>query len=253
MMKLTAFIAFITISSSSVAWAYAADSTQKNMSLEFWGGYTTVGMGDVNNALKNAASGGSVTEVKDGTLIGADFLYKLIPGVPKLSLGPRIEYLFISSGKLSQSNPLLNITDDYYVIPIMVGGKYLLVENGNWSLSGALFLGLGMGYGKSTVISAADPSNQHITNFSGSDMTGLLMADGQYRIDTNTFIGVDLGYRMLNISQMSVDSTSISSTASGSNNSGYAPARAPVVNASGNTVKYDFSGIVINIGINFMF
>ena len=247
----------VLLTACACASALAESPDSKKMSLHFWGGYTTAGMNDVNSAIKEAASGGSVTEAKDGTLIAADLLYKAFPGVPGLSIGPRIEYLFISSGKLSQDAPLMNIKEDFYVVPVMVGGRYILSENKDWSLSGSLFLGVGIGYGKSAVTTAADPSNQTITKYSGSDMAGLLAAAARYRISDNTFLGVELGYRMLSISKMTIDSTSVSSLSSGGGGGGgggYAPSRAPVVDpATGNNIKYDFSGMVLNIGIGFNF
>lgn len=224
----------------------------KKMTLGLWGGYSMVGMSDVNNALRAAAgTNGSVTEIKSGTVIGCDFLYEI---APRLFVGPRIEYIIISKGKASLDTPLLTMSNDLYVIPVLVGGRYTLMEKDGWNLSSALFMGLGIGYGQLKVTTAADPTNQTVTKYSGSDIAGLFMVGGQYKVGENTYLGLDIGYRQLSISQMNVDNISVSSLSNGSGSNGYyAPSRAPVMDASGKTVTYDFSGIVMNVGINFRF
>ena len=62
-------------------------------------GYTTFAMNDVNNFLNSV---GGATTVTNGYEIAADLLCP-IPNVPKLSIGPRVEYLGCNNGSASNS------------------------------------------------------------------------------------------------------------------------------------------------------
>jgi hypothetical protein len=135
----------------------------------------------------------------------------------------------------------------------MLGGRYLLIEKDNWNISGALFAGMANAYGETKATSAL-VSLETKTKYSGSDAVGLLLLGWQTKIGENTFFGVDAGYRQMSIKKMNVDSTSTSAVSSGGGGFlGYAPSKASRLDASGKELKYDFSGMVLNVGVNFKF
>lgn len=213
-------------------------------SIGIWGGYTTVNMSDVNDAL-NATAGrrGSATEMNSGYIAAADYLYEVYP---RLMLGPRIEYVGVNQGKATLLGG--EIKEDLYLVPIMVGGRYYFMDRTTpWNISAGAFLGVGLGYGKTSLSSVN-------TTYSGTGFAGNLLVGGEYRLSSAVSLGLDFGYRIANISSMSTDTTS-SGGGGGGGGGGYAPAikKATVTNASGNTIAYDFSGMIANIGLMFKF
>jgi hypothetical protein len=216
--------------------------TEKRSLIGIWGGYTSADMSDVNNNLSAVAgTGGAVTRVSNGYSIAADYLYAVVPG---LYVGPRVEYIGLNQGKAVRAGGI-SVTQDYYLIPLLLGGRFYLKDKRSpWNVSGAVFAGVGLGYGKtnSTAVSG--------TSYSGSGFTGELLIGGEYKLSKGVSLGLDVGYRLADIPSMSTGSSG-----SGGGGGGYAPEvkRAKVTNAAGKTIKYDFSGMIANLGINFNF
>jgi hypothetical protein len=225
----------------------------KKMSIGLWGGYTTTDMTDVNDNVKNLMPLGSITKITDGYSLAADFLFEVSP---HLSIGPRVEYVYPNQGKAT-SPVFLEYKQTLYLIPVLVGGRYAFVDNKNFNLSFGLFGGVGLGYGDSKSILAVAPSLETETKYDGSDFAGDAMLGAQFSLGHNVYLGLDLGYRMASISKMNVSSTALNTGASGGGGGGggggYAPSKAPVQDTSGNNLKYDFSGLIANIGVNFKF
>lgn len=226
----------------------------RRQGLSLWGGYTTADMADVNRAVKSLSSGGSVTEINNGYMFAADYLYEVMP---RFSIGPRVEYIYLNMGKASSST-LLTYKQFLYLVPIMAGGRYAFVNNDRWKLSAGLFLGVGLGYGDTKIITSAAPGVETETKYDGSGFIGDLLFGGQYALGENTYAGIDVGYRSGKIDKMTVSNT-MSSTVGGSGSDGgggglYAPDnRAVVQDPSGKELTYDFSGLSVTIGLIFRF
>jgi hypothetical protein len=229
---------------SGGAAAGTTDDDNRRSVIGIWGGYTTAGMGDVNDNLSTrAGSRGSVTKITDGYAIAGEYLYAVSP---QLVLGPRVEYIGLNQGKATTA--LSEVKQDYYLIPLMVGGRYYFMDRKNpWNLSGGAFLGVGLGYGKSK---ATVGSVSRETSFDGTGFTGNVLLGGEVRLSDMVSLGLDLGYRYADIPSMSTGSST-----AGGGGGGYAPKarKTTVVNSSGSTIKYDFSGMIANIGLNMKF
>ncbi len=215
--------------------------------LSLWGGYATFAMNDVNNFLKDSVgSGGSVTKVSDGYLFGADALFQ-VNGAPMLWLGPRVEYLGCTRGKAS--NATVDLKEDQYLIPILVGGKYQLAESGKFGLDGKAFLGVGLGY-----------ATTNSTSYSGTGFVGELGVGGTYKASSVISIGLDVGYRFADLGSMGSGGYGSSSSSTGTGTgTGTTYAKGlnntpPLVNpVTGSNVKYDFSGMILNLGVTYHF
>jgi hypothetical protein len=222
-----------------------------------WGGYTTFAMDDVNKFLRDSVgAGGSVTKVNNGILAGVDVLFP-VPGAPGLSLGPRAEYLSCNQGKASTASTA--ITEDQYLIPLMAGGRYQLLDNGSGlRLNGNLFMGIGLGYATTDVkTTAAGTATDASTSYSGSAFVMDLGVGGAYSVSPAVDIGFDLGYRLANLGAMGTGGYG-GGGGSGTTGTGYGPSvgarKTSLMNpVSGSSVQYDFSGFMIHIGATFRF
>ena len=225
--------------------------------LSIWAGYTSYAMGDINNFLQDSVgSNGSVTKVSNGFLIGADALFQ-VDGAPKLWLGPRVEYLSCNQGKAS--NGTTSVTEDQYLVPILVGGKYRLMDNGSkFILDGKFFLGFGLGYATTDVKSTAGgTATDTSVSYSGTGFVMELGLGSFYKISSNIDIDLDLGYRLANLGSMgSGGYGGGGSSSTGNTGFTYAPGlqKASLMDPqTGSTVTYDFSGLMINLGATYHF
>ncbi|MDO8734852.1 MAG: hypothetical protein Q7K21_06805 [Elusimicrobiota bacterium] len=241
---------FATVVLSALIWntisAQETDWQGTNSVINIWGGYTTLGMNGVNSDLSTiAGSGGSVTKVKKGYAIAVEYLYAVMS---RFLIGPRIEYIGGNQGEAS--NLSVNVKQDFYLIPIMVGGRYYLKDRKSpWNVSGGVFAGVGIGYGKTKT---DVPLLSATTTYKGSAFTADMIVCGEYNISSVISFGLDLGYRFANVSKMSGGSSGDGSSGSGSYYSTNVK-KSAVVNSAGKKIKYDFSGLISNIGINFKF
>lgn len=250
MKKISLLLAtLLAAGAASVAFAQEQEG-HKKMSLDIWVGYTTVSMSDVNNNLDTIATGlGSVTKMNNGFTVAGDFLFEV---APKLAIGPRVEYVYVSEGKID--SPLIQFKENLYLIPVMIGGRYNFVESSTTIVSFGLFGGWGFGYGQSQTTLPIISSVETTTKFDGSAFAGEALIGAQFNLGHNVYFGLDAGYRLAKIPEMDVSSTSLSTSGGGGGGGGlYAPSKAPVLDTSGNKLAYDFSGAVINIGISFKF
>jgi hypothetical protein len=224
-----------------------AVSAQAKIDLRVTGGYTTFAMDDVNRFLHDNDSGtGQVTKVNDGFMLAGDLLFP-IESAPNLSLGPRVEYLSCARGKAFDGTNTTTI--DQYMIPLMVGGRYVFpTGSSKLSFSGNLFMGVGLGY--ATVKTQAGSND-----YTGSSFAMDAGGESAYKVSDSIDIILDFGYRLAKVDSMS--SGGYGGGGSGSSTGGgysYAPRKASVVDTvTGSSIKYDFSGVFINIGANFRF
>jgi hypothetical protein len=248
-MKTTGFLAALVLGiSGTVSFAQNGyEVRHSKMSFSFWGGYTNANMGDVNDYLR-ATLPGSVTEIGNGFLLNAEYLYEPLS---RLAVGTRLGYVGLNEGK-GTSATFSSYRQDLYLVPILAGGRYAFYERGDWKLTAGVFLGVGLGYGRTRSALAAAPTAEIETEYDGTDFVGDLLLGGQYRIARAVSLGIDVGYRHANIATMNVSGTG---TSSGSGGGGglYGPARAPVTGSAGNTLAFDFSGIIAAVGLIFAF
>lgn len=213
----------------------------KKYSVGLWGGYTTIGMKEVNadgqrlldDAKAQAALGGTtlseeeLTEFSSGIIFGVEGGYVVSE---RLSYGVRIGYLSAGEAKVSytwnqfidfgggntfsQTATQTNVISAT-VIPVFVGGRYTSVVNEKLSLNGGLFVGMGLAKAELTYESSDVRVGTGILAFStqtiaaagklpmnGSGFGGEVLVGALYQITPSISFGLDLGYRMLNVSKM---------------------------------------------------
>jgi hypothetical protein len=139
---------------------FAGNLFAEGSKISFWGGYTTLNMKDINDLLKQNT--GSHKKVKDGFIIGLDYLFLNIN--ENINLGGRVAYLKANKwDKKLRTEDNINFSLDKGVIvfpakevsdvtnkvgtsliPIMVGGEYKKNISEKISLNGKLFAGYGL-------------------------------------------------------------------------------------------------------------
>jgi hypothetical protein len=230
--------------------AVQAQDKDKKFALSFWGGYAGLGMSDVNRVLKETAGRvGSVTEIDQGLSLAAEGTYEIAPG---LSIGPRVEYIIANQGKASiAAGPLLNtdLTQDVSLVPLMVGARYRIAGRADAvSLNAGIFAGWGLASGTTKVSASSSLLGLSATSeefsYDGGGFVGDLLLGLTIPLGGTVDLGIDAGYRMAEIPEMK---TTGSSTIIG------VPKDQALVDASGNKIKFDFSGLVANAGLRFRF
>jgi hypothetical protein len=243
-------IAMVVALVAGMAMAAAAqdnrDSTDKKMLLGIGGGYSTLGMSQLNDyqtQLSQAGLGnGSVTKVENGYYLNGELLWESGKG---LYLGPRVDYLMANTGKVS--NLLGETKIDQSILPVMIGGRYMFKDvneagTGFYDKSGfnaGLFAGYGWAWAKSSVSS-------NLINTSADSTGGGFAADAlvgwQYSLSRTVSFGVDLGYRYAPVSEMKYtedkDALGIKKDD-------------VVKDLNGKTVENDFSWLLLGVGLNF--
>jgi hypothetical protein len=225
-----------------------------------WGGYTSVGMSDVNDNLDRVqdtiGAQGTVTNIKNGYSMAIEGLLYVAPG---LQIGPRVEYIVPNEGKVAVDALLVNadVSQKLYLVPLMFGLRYMLKDFpsepgngiGRYAFSIGAFGGWGLAYGttkltSSSVLAPGTEVNSTL-DYNGSSFVGDVLLGFQVLLSRTVALGIDAGYRFANIPEMN--------TSGSGGGSLFAPGKAVVVNTSGNKMKFDFSGIFANIGLNFLF
>jgi len=202
-----------------------------------FGGYTILGMSDVNNDLELMANpGDTVTKFGGGYYAGLEAAFTVMPF---LKIGPRVG-LVAGSGKYASTTITLN--EDATLIPLEVG------VSTDWafpltgvSIKGGLYAGYGMGTFKRTATGAFVGEESS----SGSGFVAEADVQARYSIIPLLSLGLDLGYRLAKINTMKVGSRTGAFV--GSTKENLQTLGAPI-NAD---MAVDFSGL--NIGANLAF
>jgi len=173
-------------------------------------------------------------------------------------IGPRVEFVNAFEGKAESSGsvtiPLLGtvtetITDKYGVslIPIMLGISYdASFPMVPISVKGGIY----GGYGIATAYSDLSASEAGISapaeneTMSGSGFVGEILLSGDYSFAPFFSLGLNVGYRIANISQMkyTADVPDLSITKN-----------SVVKDINQNTLPFDYSGLMVGLALNFGF
>jgi hypothetical protein len=164
--------------------------------VNMWFALSFISPKDMNNSLSSSTAGSSSTKITTAYVLGVDAGFFLFSGVP-LALGPRLEYIAVSQGKLEYPGSIL--TMDASLIPILAGASYeFRVPSLPIVLIGDLYLGYGIGK-----LTTGDPSG----NFTYSG--GAFVLDPglrcNYRISDDISAGLSAGYRLAKITRLSFD------------------------------------------------
>jgi hypothetical protein len=207
------------------------------------GGYSTLNMKEVNDNY-DAVVGplGSVTKIENGYDVAGELMYDW---GKRFSVGPRVEYLMANQGKVSTL--LGTAKEDLSLMPVLIGGRYALKEMGQqtdvknvsfkdrWDLNIGAFAGWAWAWGK-TSFAGTD------FNYSGNSFAGDALLGWNYRLSRDWTLGVDLGYRYAPIDEMKYTE----------NKDGVRKDQT-VTDRNDKKLKYDFSGLIANIGVGFKF
>ena len=213
-----------------LALGLTASSAHALIDVNAFGGYATLGMGDINNAIDGFASAnsGSATHINSGFYVGADGTISLLPF---LSVGPRLEYLQAGEGKVTIGGNAATIDANLmkYELGVRAGTSLPLT---GLSVSAGLWGGYGMASGK-VDSSAVGGSAQTGT---GGAFVGELEASAKYKLVAGLSLGVDVGYRMASVS-----------TINGSNGQDL------IQTNSGSNAAWDFSGLKAGLSLGWGF
>jgi hypothetical protein len=132
-----------------------------------------------------------VTELKNGTGFGAEFLIRI----------GRTVWLVLHLEKISKSLEIQEASGNAYAtttssLPVMVGGDVDLAQGPAWRLgfTGLVGLGLSTRYSQQATSMAAP----NITEYDGSPVTLMGRFDGELMFSPTFGAGAYLGYRVLN-------------------------------------------------------
>lgn len=209
------------------------------------GGYSTVNMSEVND-LYDAVVGplGSVTKIENGYDLAGELMYDW---GKRFAFGPRVEYLMTNQGKV-ETLPL-TVKEDLSLMPVLIGGRYALKEmgeqtdvkdvsfNDRWDLNIGAFVGWAWAWGKRSV-GGTD------LKYSGNNLAGDALLGWNYRLSRDWTLGIDIGYRYAPIEEMKY-----------TEDNALAGVREDdtVTGQNDEKLKYDFSGMIANIGVGFKF
>jgi opacity protein-like surface antigen len=221
----------------------SASSAKALIDANVFGGFATVAMGDVNNAIDkgdaaNKSAGYSdVTSSKfgNGYYVGADLGISMLPF---LKIGPRVEYVQAQASQGYTASGL-KITNDITaaLAPMMLG---LSVDAGlpltGLSLKGGVYGGYGIAKTLSTYKSGSAVIG---TTASGGGFVTEVVGEARFGLPIIPFfsIGLDLAYRMANMAEMKDDVTGTVYKKPGSSDS----------------LPYDYSGLDVGATLNFNF
>jgi hypothetical protein len=229
---------------------FAAQKASAIGDVSVFGGYTTVNMTTVNAALDlfNLSGLMSATKFGGGYYVGVDAGFSVMPF---LKVGPRIELLSAGQAKLTDTNGLfMGPAGAYFALD----GSMILYEagvSGSWELPVAgLSVGGGvwLGYGMANVsTSFNDTATTNTQGYGGSGFVSEIQGQVAYKIIPTISVGMDLGYRIASISQVtaSADGTNGSSVKSGDVLKDFVTGLVPQ--------DFDFSGINVGARVSFGF
>lgn len=226
MRKILALTAFMA--------AVAAGARADLLEVSGFGGYTSVGMKDVNNFINNRPAGTTTTDISNGYVAGLDVRTGALIPVPFLEIGLRGEYVGANTGEVKDS--IIDIKDS----PSMMDGMLGLSFGMDIPATG-LGLGLGIygGYGEGAIqhsrtMTILGSSATTTDYYSGGAFIGEAEARVKYKLISILNIYAFGGWRMANLGTFED---------SAKNKFG----------AANNNHSVDFSGATGGLGINLDF
>lgn len=160
-----------------------------------FGGYATVAMGDINNAINNSGGGTTTTDITNGFYVGADAGITLMPF---LKIGPRLEYLQPGEGSVAFGGAKATIDTSLMMYDLGVTADFSLPLSG-LSVQGGLWGGYGMA---NATVNPGGLFPGGTQTGTGSGFVGELAAQARYKLPMGLFLGADLGYLMANVTNM---------------------------------------------------
>ncbi len=201
----------------AVSGAQAEDA--KKVSVGLWGGWTTVGMGDVNDLVDSGeeaykagveSMGGDpdkvkATKVTSGFAFGLEGTYAVAAGLgapgDSLGVGLRAGMLMPGTAEVSYEEGDVKVSQkiESSAIPVELGVRYSYPVSGQVTIDGGLFAGLGMvsvtdkydAEGIGDDVSVSD-------TYSASVLALEVLVGAGYKVTPEFTLGLDLGYRLLN-------------------------------------------------------
>jgi hypothetical protein len=219
---------------------------------ELIGGYTSVNMSKVNSELITNETGTGIanTQIGDAMYMGVDAMYIAPEG---LGLHFRLEYVGAVQGEKLYSEPYYNYSDTQispYMVPLMLGLSYTAHGKGvPFTLTAGIFGGVADGYidyYQHNIVGADDYDLDVL--YEGWGFCGEAMVDANFWFTKNLSFGLNAGYRVANIPEL----TSVSRVY---DSDGYIAALegSPLKGASGSNVAADFSGFIIGVNLTYRF
>lgn len=220
-----------------------------DIDLNVFGGYTTLSMGKVNDAINRQYDAlfsplfpitKSKIDLGNGFIVGLDAGYSPIPG---LSIGPRVEFLG-GSGDLKAAGGGMTEEIDFNasMIPILIGAAYTIPLSGAFSIGGGIYLGYGLGYASEKFALTGQPTET--VNADGGSFAGDINIDAKYKISDMFNLGIKLGYRLADVSEMKATA----------DNAYEGIKKGDVLkDDQNNTLPIDYSGLVAGVDLGFAF
>ena len=178
-----------------------------------------------------------ITQFANGIGFGGEFWY---PVNPQVELGIRIEHLSKAvSVEDDSKSPVLTSDVSTQSTPIMVGAQYQFMNHDRLVISGAAMLGVGMGTGVSatatTTATSTVPSVSVTASYSGMPITEFIRLSGAYKVSPNFLLGLELGYRHLDLPAGATITTTSTAKVTGTGS------------------DLNFSGPVVGAGLSYLF
>jgi hypothetical protein len=275
--RVLSFLMFVFILSSFV------NAKDRTWNIKPWVGYTNVSMKDVNASLSETMTTekyldnysytfyyadevdvidndmtkkNSTSKINKASIVGVD----ITKNYDKINAGVRIEYLTTNDGTRSNSlkysydsneEPLdmfenkLKISD-VKLVPIMVGGNYSKPLNEKWGVDASCYIGFGFASARvsnETIVRKIDEDGylllpktySYDEDFSGMGLVADLAVGGQYNFSEVVSLATSLGYRFAKINEMKDSAGDY------------------LVKDDGKKLPFDFSGMLLTLGLNFKF
>jgi hypothetical protein len=218
----------------------AAQKASALVDISGFGGYTTLGMGDINKGLDNdvVVTNGTEAKMQSGFYVGADAGFT---AMPFLKIGPRLEYVQANTGSVTYSGGKDAIDANLLLMEVGVTVDTSIPMSG-FSVLGGVWGGYGLAGSKITLTSSG-VSDSVLGN--GSGFVGEVGAQLRYGLMAGLSIGLDLGYRLADITNMEVSADNPAMSAS--------KGQPMVTNADGSKGAFDYSGLNIGGAISFNF
>jgi hypothetical protein len=165
--------------------------------------------------------------------------------IPELSAGGRLELINFFSVEESAKSTLygINISDKYSgsITPVMAGVTYdYPIKGTNFLLSGDAYIG----YGFASFNQVMDLNGTSYSLYSnGGGFVAEFCANLDYNFTRDVFCGIKLGYRGANIGSMVYSDSTEVEELQGST----------VKDSKGNTIDFDYSGIIFDISAGYKF
>jgi hypothetical protein len=222
---------------------------------ELIGGYTSVNMSKVNSDLITKDSGDGITNIQLGNawFTGIDAMYIAPEG---LGVHFRMEFIGMDSGEMTYNYTTNGYYyQDYqvtpYMVPLMLGLSYTFHGKGNpFTLTAGVYGGLADGYIDyyQHTVDTTNFDRSYEALFEGWGFCGEGVVNADLWFTKNFSLGLNLGYRFANISEL----TSVSSVYD-SNGAFVGEAGGPLVGVSGNNIAADFSGMMLGVNLTYRF